>query len=379
MVVVDLEPGPLGLHPERFEPAATRVVAHDEAVLVALRQRRAAREQEAAGPGADLADRRHDPRRLTRVRKVPQLLREPRAAHCRRCHRHRLIRHVPAAVAVFDHVHEARVVALVAVVVVGEQVAVLVEGEFLGVAQAAHHDFEIGAVRIAAEDAAGALAFERLAFLRRDVEAAVADGEVEFAVWAEDEPVEVVAVEGAVHAEAFEQLLALIRDARALGVLELPQVRNASEVHVAVVGEHAGREAIEWVVEPAGEHGAFVRLAGTGRVFEEPHLIGRVGEVIHALRELASPLLVHLEAVGVRAKLEFVVEPEAEVEGGIAAVLRGSATETILLRHIDAALLIDADRHRAREHRLGREQFHLHARRQAEPGHVLLGLRGSVR
>ena len=116
--------------------------------------------------------------------------------------RNRLIGHVPTAFAAVDDVDQPRVVAFVAVVVVGEQIAVLVEGEFLRIAQAAMDDFELGTVLIAAEHRSGTRADERLAFLAGHVEAAISDAEIEFAVRTENQPVEVVAEEGDVHPEA---------------------------------------------------------------------------------------------------------------------------------------------------------------------------------
>ena len=61
-----------------------------------------------------------------------------------------LVADAPAAVATFDQVHQALLVALVAVVVAGEQVAVFVERQLLRIAQAVVHDLELGAVGVGA-------------------------------------------------------------------------------------------------------------------------------------------------------------------------------------------------------------------------------------
>src|SRR5687768_3557773 len=60
----------------------------------------------------------------------------------------------PTAVAAFDEVNDARAVAAIGIVIACEKIAVLIEGEFLGIAQAVSEYFEFGAVRITAEDAA---------------------------------------------------------------------------------------------------------------------------------------------------------------------------------------------------------------------------------
>ena len=101
------------------------------------------------------------------------------------------------------------------VVVHGEEVAERIEGEALRVAQADAEDFELGAVRLAAEDRAGvgrdaAEVFRAEAGVLHagpQLEAAVAEAEVEAAVGPEDEAVEVVAGDGDVDAEAGGQTM----------------------------------------------------------------------------------------------------------------------------------------------------------------------------
>src|SRR5688572_29618712 len=107
---------------------------------------------------------------------LPQLLAIPGAAIVEP-----LEADAPAAVGAGNDRHEARAVAAVAVVVAGEQVAPLVERELLRVAQPAVHDLEIAAVELAAQHCAFVRIGERLVALD-DVEAAVADREIEAAV-----------------------------------------------------------------------------------------------------------------------------------------------------------------------------------------------------
>src|SRR5690606_33033754 len=118
-----------------------------------------------------------------------------------------------------DDIHPALAVALVGVVIAGEEIAVFVESKFLRIAQTARDDFHVGAVWLAAEDGAFVRKGEDLAFLRGDVCTTVAKGEVEAAIRSENEPVHVVPRVGETHAipegERFALLgLALGSDAR---------------------------------------------------------------------------------------------------------------------------------------------------------------------
>src|SRR5688572_2265296 len=120
-----------------------------------------------------------------------------------------LIADAPAAVAALDDIDEALEVALVAVVVAREQVAVLVEHELLRIAQPARDELEVRAVGIRAEYRAFVRVRENLAFLALHVRPAVADRVVELAVVTDGEAVEIVARVVVAHAEAAQQLFLL--------------------------------------------------------------------------------------------------------------------------------------------------------------------------
>src|SRR5262245_49976135 len=96
-----------------------------------------------------------------------------------------LIADAPAAVAAFGEVNPARGIAAVRIVITGPEVAVLVEDQFLRVAQAGREDFEIRAIGITAIDDAGLAVVHQLAFLVVDVGAAIANAEIQLAVWPE--------------------------------------------------------------------------------------------------------------------------------------------------------------------------------------------------
>jgi hypothetical protein len=65
-----------------------------------------------------------------------------------------LVTRVPTIVAAFDDVADAGAIATTAVVVNSEKIAVLIEGQVLGIAIAVAEDLDVAAVGIAAEDGA---------------------------------------------------------------------------------------------------------------------------------------------------------------------------------------------------------------------------------
>src|SRR6185436_15861678 len=169
---------------------------------------------------ADMGDGRDLRRRRLRRLQAPEPLRHPRAAA-----RRLLIADPPSAVGPFRQIRPASRVAGVAVVVPGPEVPLGVEREVLRVAHSRREDLESRAVRIASHDAAGVRIVEdRLAVLL-DMDAAVADREVELPVGAETEAVQVMADEREADAEAGVHHPALF--GLALDLLEVPEVRDA--------------------------------------------------------------------------------------------------------------------------------------------------------
>lgn len=98
---------------------------------------------------ADVRQRRQQIRGGVRVFEMPEPLGIPRP-HLRQP----LPADAPAEVRAFHDVMPARLVAAVAVVVGGEEIAKFVEGQLLRIAQTARDDFQFRAVGIAAKDTA---------------------------------------------------------------------------------------------------------------------------------------------------------------------------------------------------------------------------------
>jgi hypothetical protein len=144
LVAIDqLEAGALGLHRERPHGAvrAGAEVGEEEVVLVALGQARAGVVRAAAGAAGDVRDRRDHVRRGVLLLEVGQPLGQPRAGRLGGLDV--LVADAPASVAAFYDVNPPRRVAVVAVVVASEQVAVVVEHQLLRVAQARGEDLDV--------------------------------------------------------------------------------------------------------------------------------------------------------------------------------------------------------------------------------------------
>ena len=132
--------------------AAAAKVHQKEMVLETVGQPGAGKVSHAGRTARDVGDGRDNVGSLALKLRIPKLLRVERSARVRSLHE--LITDAPAIVAALHHVNPAGLVAAVRIVVSGKQVAVLIEHEVLRVAQAEGKNFELGAVRVTAEDAA---------------------------------------------------------------------------------------------------------------------------------------------------------------------------------------------------------------------------------
>ena len=174
----------------RFEEAGARVIS----------QARRAR--------GDVGRRRNNEGRLRGILKLPDLLGHPsRKRPLLETNRakegvHGLVLHLPTRIGTLDNIHHAGSVALVRVIVHGEAVTEIIEGDLLRVTQAEVHDLEVRAVRLEAEHGAAVAGVVLLAFLGREVETAIADRAPDAAVVPDGEAVHVVAGERDAHAEA---------------------------------------------------------------------------------------------------------------------------------------------------------------------------------
>ena len=145
-----------GLEREGVDAAVgtTAAEVHQKEMALELIGQSGPRKKGHAGrTGGDIGNWRNDVGRLAVKMRIPKFLRVERSPRVGTLHE--LIADAPAAVAAFHDVNPARLIAAVGVVVAGEKISVLIENQVLRIAQAESEHFEVGAVRIATEDATG--------------------------------------------------------------------------------------------------------------------------------------------------------------------------------------------------------------------------------
>jgi len=250
---------------------------------------------------------------------------------------------------------------------------VVVEGDFLRVAQAGVDHLEIRTVRVEAENGATIRRRILAALLRLDVETAVADGAVDAAVRSEREAVHVMTGEGHAHAEAVLDHIPHVRRAGALGIAQRPHLRDAREVNRALIGHYARSGAIEHIVELVRVGARLFVDAVVVQVLQLADFLGLLGH--RRDRLLGLPLLVHGQAVGIGLGGNVVQIPVK-----VLAVVLHAEAEAVGLRHVERARLIEGDgggRKDAVRLRVPREVVG-HALRGGEGGIPLYGGEGVV-
>lgn len=189
-----------------------------------------------------------------------------------------------------------------------------------------------------------------LTFLGGDIEATVAHREVDAAVGARNQAVEVVAVEAPADAEAVGEALARISDEVVVGVGKGPEVRDAGVVERVVEPHHPGADAVELIVEAAGEDPGGVGDAVAVGVGEDADAVLGGGEAIGREGAARDP------AVDLGAAVLDALELEVILDGvevrDVAGVGDGDA-RAVGLGDIEVALRVEADRDRGLHHALG--------------------------
>ena len=251
----ELERCSLGLEREGANPALTARTAEvdqEEVVLELGGEEGDARVISQPGWAiGDVGDRRDDVRRLAGERGIPEPFLVPGASAVRRFDE--LVADPPSAVAPFDHVNPASLVAAVGVIVAGKEVAILIKCQLLRVAEPCCEDLELGAVGIAAQHGSRIGDGQRAALAGLHVESAVADAEIEPAVGPEPQAVQVVTQKADMNAIPFVQERALVGPTVAIGIAELPEPGNTGEPDVILARQHPGADAGGRVVEAVGE------------------------------------------------------------------------------------------------------------------------------
>ena len=359
----DLEAGSLRLRRQRPDDAAAGAageVGGEEVIAILIGQADAGIVRDAGGAVAEMGQRRRHVRRRrsARPRHIPDALGVEGAAVAlldpwRVVVGAVLVAAAPAALAALRDVDPAGHVAGVGVVVVGEEIAGIVEGELLRIAQAAVDQFQMRPVRLAAKHGPALGVGDRRSLLRRDVERAIADREVEPAVGPHAQAVQVVARVLVADAVAGRQLRLLVGDAGPLRVAQHPDAGDAGEVDLVLERQDAGRDAVGGLVEALGEDGALVGHAGAGRVPDEVDLVVVLLEAFVG-RLSGILLLVDGQAIGDGLAGDVVLHPVH-----VAARVGHAGVESGRLGDVEPALVVEGDRDRIFEQRLRGPEFDL--------------------
>ena len=172
--------------------------------------------------------------------------------------------HPPAGVGPFDDGHPALSVALIRVIVAGEEIALIVEGQFLRIAQPAMDHLQLRTIRFTAKHRPFVGQIDHRALLRHHVGTAIAAGEVQAPIRSENEPMQVVTREAETHSEPVQNRPRLQRLRMHLGLglqrgllgfrqvapnrtgrPDVPQRRNLGEPHLPLAGQHTTANAAE--------------------------------------------------------------------------------------------------------------------------------------
>src|SRR5262249_12597901 len=135
---------------------------------------------------------------------------------------------------------------------------------------------------------------------------------------------------------------------------------------LVAAGQEAGTDTALGTLEAVGEYGGLVGVTGAGAVFEPADAVVVDAE---SLEVLALVLAHHGEAVGDGAAGQVVVEPVH-----MPADVGDAGVQSVGLGDVTAAFLVEGERHRVGEQRLGGPQVDFEPGRHAELGDSLLAL-----
>ncbi len=204
--------------------------------------------------------------------------------------------HVPTGVGVFQNVDNAGLVANVSGIVESEEIAMVVEGQFLRVAQAHGMDFQPGTIRLATKDRSPARSLVHLAGSIRDVIAAVTDGKVQPAIEASYDAVEVMTDEGDPHPIAFGDRNVIVGHAVVVLVGHFPDRGDTGEIDGVGFCEDGKPYAVQWLVEMVGKQTALVGRPVAIGILQTDESIGHLGIPLGILvlgtRTMAGDMLV---------------------------------------------------------------------------------------
>ena len=245
-----------------------------------------------------MRDWRSEPCRLHHIcwiKHEPLVFLFPRTALV--CALQSLIVHFPTHVATVRQIFNARLVTSVGIVVNGEEIAKVIEREFLRIAQPAKYNLKIGAIEFAAKYGSARGILQHGAFFGANVVTAITNAPVQATIHSKNKTMHVVAAQTCLHAKAREHFLAHFGNAVTVLVLKAPQVWNASHKHTVANLQHASGGAIKWFVQLARKIHGSVRYAAAFCIRDVFHTIRILGVPIHSVHALACPLCVNRQAI----------------------------------------------------------------------------------
>ena len=293
---------------------------------------------------------------------MPDRFRVPRAGQIRFWNV--LIGHVPATIAAGHNIHQPRIVALVAIVIVGEQVAVLINCELLRISQSLMNAFKFSAIWIATINHAASRVGNRRPFFGDDMAAAITDRKIQFAIDAPDKSVQVVPIEPRIDSKTFQQRCLVIGPTIVVIIVQQPQVGNARVPDFAVPGDDSRTKSVERTIEAIGEHGRLICLAVCIAVNKLADDVRRLCEPRDSFIKLVGPLLLHRQPIRQSGDLQVIVQHEV-----VRTILGSAFQKPMILRDIDTAVFVKTKRDRICKHWIRREQFGSESIRQPKRSH----------
>ncbi len=254
-----LKTGPARRKLQRVDQTPSRItakVAHEKGVVVRFGHTRARIEGQPGGARTNVQQGRYNMGRLLVKTGRPHFLRVPRPPGIGLGDP--LVADTPATVPPLDDPDPTGLITGVGVVVAREEVAVVVESQFLGIAQAPVHDFEVAAIQIASKDRAGIGFHQSGTVGKADVDTPVANTEVKTAVGTLAESMEVVAQKVDMDPITGAEDVPFVGHTIFVSVREAPEFRYAGVVEVTPVEQETRANTRQGVSKSIGKDGGLV-------------------------------------------------------------------------------------------------------------------------
>ncbi len=369
-VFYDAEERPLRRVANRTNPALVgrpSEVGQQESITEAVTESSTGIEVQSRGTVGDIRDRRNDVGRLLRMPGFPQTLAVEGAAVGKV-----LVGHPPAAVAALEHIHPPGPIATVGIVVSRKKISVIVERQFLRIAQACGKNLQIRAIEFTAEHGPR-FHVDQSPVPDGDVGPPIADAEIQPPVGPDGQTMQIVSTKCDADAEARMENRFAVGSVIAVFIAHQVQIGDARVVHVAFVFQDACPCSIDQVIEVIREHMGSVRLAVAVLVDQQTDAVIVLVEfgdrvLVQQFTMVFSPVLDRLGG-------QIPVDPS----GIVTAVVDDSRALAEGFANIDLSRVRHPKGDWIGQVGLGREQIDLESFLQSESLHCQPGLIGRCR